>query len=904
MIPDMSETIGTTLDVPAPKAAPLPGELALRIHGGDYHGRVVRIRANQCTIGAAPDCTLRLSAPGLRPLHCIILRGEAGATVRRWSPDTQLNGRAFSDALLMPGDRLAIGPIELEVLDDAELTPHRRPETAASLPVGELAGEIVSQLRRDLRRTQDTRKRKVERQRLRQSRRRIKSLEAELERLQACVNSIAAIDGSSVPQPQSEATPNDLQAERGAWESERQSLLSKLQEKEQLAQGLGSTLEELRSVVNHEKSRCDEAKRQAELHQHAETVASTRLRELQDRVATLEAASQGSQNAGETTEALESAQRQVHELFAECERLREELHQANCSLAAAQCRLTEQEAALTAFRELHQHAIAELELERKTLQTQLTDAQTKFDEQSGRVAELECQLSAVAACAHDHRIAELESQLRAQSDELHATRTAKDELENAAAQSGGEWSQRERELTQRIECLERLAGNLENELRSAAADPDKIQLAEERRQNLEQQLSTAQQQWSEQRQTLEEQALSAHQQIQDMENQVASMRDALHSAHGQVRERDQLLSQIREEVRQQLALWQQERAQLLEQLGNGPDRVQSESEAWRVQPNVSQQQCLIVAEPTESEPYEDRYGDRSMLAGGHALVESRETSRPDDFQDGHDASTPNAGNVGNVLEAAGIWRNHEDTSPHECDRKEIATVDAPPPDDCAGASVPATIEAVQPTESFQLADTETTTNDAAATNSASAVPSTDDARGSGAADGGVPLPSDSTGQNEDESIETYMARLLKRVRGDAVANAFVTQQAAIEETTESPREIVDQTPEGVQPSAIEPAEFLPRKSAPEQAADVAAMRELAVSTTRQAINRSSQQRFQKHSLGTTLGACALIGLSVALFGWAFDTGNWIAWTGCGVCLAAGTVLVMRRLKLRRNAKAA
>jgi predicted nucleic acid-binding Zn-ribbon protein len=596
----------------------------------------------------------------------------------------------------------------------------------------------------------------------------------------------------------------------------------------------------------------------------------------------------------------------LHELFAEGERLREELHQANCSLAAAQCRLTEQEAALTAFRELHQHAIAELELERKTLRTQLDDAQTKFDEQSVRVTELESQLTAVAAPEKDHRIAELASQLQAQSEELHAARAAKDELQSAAEKSSAEWSQREQELTQRIECLERLAGNLEDELRRAAASPDKIQVAEEQRQNLEQQLSSAQRQWSEQRQTLEEQALSAHQQIQDMENQVASMRDALHSAHNQVRERDQLLSQIREEVRQQLALWQQERAQLLEQLATGQERGQGERGAWCVQPDVAQQPSSVVVEPIENE-HGDRYSDRQLLAGGHALDEINETSLSGEVRYGDNASACTGSGVGNVLarlEAAGIWRDQDGTSPDQCEMDQMPAVAESQLADSAVAVFPVAMESVQPShESIQIADAEPTSGHAATTDRVSEIYRVDEIHSAETAHGDGQTPPADCVPDEDESIENYMARLLKRVRGDAVANAFVVQQAAVATAAAGPEAVaVEATPEQAQPVASESTEFLPRKSAPEQAADVAAMRELAVSTTRQAINRFSQQRYKKSSLGTTLAACALIGLSVGLFGWAFDTGNWIAWTGCGVCLAAGIALMMRRLKMRKNAK--
>jgi hypothetical protein len=76
----------------------------------------VRLRSKKCTIGSDPACTLRLRARGVGPVHCLIVRGGNGAVIRRWSLDTRLNGSAFSEALLVPGDRLSIGRIELDVL--------------------------------------------------------------------------------------------------------------------------------------------------------------------------------------------------------------------------------------------------------------------------------------------------------------------------------------------------------------------------------------------------------------------------------------------------------------------------------------------------------------------------------------------------------------------------------------------------------------------------------------------------------------------------------------------------------------------------------------------------------------------------------------------------------------------
>ena len=96
-----------------------PDDLKLRIVGGPRDGQLIRLRSSKCSIGSGRSCTLRLRARGVRPLHCLIVRGRVATIVRRWSPDTRLNGSSFTDAELVAGDRLSIGPIELEVVDDS-----------------------------------------------------------------------------------------------------------------------------------------------------------------------------------------------------------------------------------------------------------------------------------------------------------------------------------------------------------------------------------------------------------------------------------------------------------------------------------------------------------------------------------------------------------------------------------------------------------------------------------------------------------------------------------------------------------------------------------------------------------------------------------------------------------------
>ncbi len=94
------------------------GLLNLRIRGTHLDGRIIRIRAQKCSIGAAPDCGVRIHSSAARPIHCVIFRGRQGTLVRRWAPDTLLNGKSFQEAWLQPGDRLSVGPVEFDILDE------------------------------------------------------------------------------------------------------------------------------------------------------------------------------------------------------------------------------------------------------------------------------------------------------------------------------------------------------------------------------------------------------------------------------------------------------------------------------------------------------------------------------------------------------------------------------------------------------------------------------------------------------------------------------------------------------------------------------------------------------------------------------------------------------------------
>lgn len=102
--------------------APSLGDLVFRVHGGPADGEIVRFGERKSTIGSDAACTYCISDDQIHSVQCLILRGSGGSLVRRWADGTLLNGEPFLDSRLKAGDRLGIGAIEMEVIEDNALT--------------------------------------------------------------------------------------------------------------------------------------------------------------------------------------------------------------------------------------------------------------------------------------------------------------------------------------------------------------------------------------------------------------------------------------------------------------------------------------------------------------------------------------------------------------------------------------------------------------------------------------------------------------------------------------------------------------------------------------------------------------------------------------------------------------
>ena len=129
---------------PAPQSTNVPYSIRLRFRGGQHDGQVVRINSGKCTIGSADHATLRLACAGVHPIHCVILAGSEATAIRSLSPDTLLNGNAFENEPLRPGDILTVGPLQLEVLETGAAEPqtHATPPALGTERLQKLTAEL------------------------------------------------------------------------------------------------------------------------------------------------------------------------------------------------------------------------------------------------------------------------------------------------------------------------------------------------------------------------------------------------------------------------------------------------------------------------------------------------------------------------------------------------------------------------------------------------------------------------------------------------------------------------------------------------------------------------------------------------------------------------------------------
>lgn len=455
-----------------------PGELCLRVVGSARDGQVVRLTAAKCAIGSAEGCTLRLRARGVRPVHCLVLRGTNGTVARSWAPNTRINGETFRDAVLEAGDRLSIGPVEFEVLaaegpsvdpTDAGRTVvlDRRP-AHRSLPAGPAKPFA--------RPKQPTRWRSHVRKLISE----VRKLRSQIDDFQAAAQVVPQADRSETDDIREKLESYKQQNEQ--WETTLQGLQSELDSREgQLATELAN-LEAARKSLDTQRHEW-----QAEADSQRNDLAD---REQSHRQATdvLQAAQAafaaehcqhdaGLQAAREQLAHREAELQTLAQQQSETARQIEAMHHRSAELDERAHTLELRAAEIAEVTAASQRASEELADGRAAFEAQQVSAQTQLDEQRTVLEARECAHSETLA-AHENRQRELES-----AHETLAERQA--ELEQLAAALSQERNAfqedrqtREAELQSSAEELNRRAAELaERESQPAPLTTDQTQPA-------------------------------------------------------------------------------------------------------------------------------------------------------------------------------------------------------------------------------------------------------------------------------------------------------------------------------------------------------------------------------------------------------------------------------------------
>ncbi|PQO28361.1 FHA domain-containing protein [Blastopirellula marina] len=486
----------------AKRASKLLGQaaapLVLKVEGTERDGQIIRVHASKCLVGSAADCQLRLIAADVLPKHCVIYRGESGMVVKSWTRDTRINGSTISEAWLRIGDHLSLGSLSFEVLDDQ---PSAEPSQPLTHP--DQKKTTRSQRRRSHRRIRNLLGI------VRQQKSSFSSLQAKLDETQKLVDSLLAREADSTDavkeieldlrQQQSESRKQKNQRVRSVVNHVRELVRSNQQLQAELREQLEvkqNHLNEVRHELNTtaaetEAERSQRRLLEADLRETEATVTHLKEQgsELQSRADLLRDRWQSARHNGRS---------RVKTILAHLRTVRDHLSELDASPAAAD----EQDAPhLAELRIAYEDALRELQANRDSLketeselawtQAELEQRQQQADELTGRIRELEEELTitrkqqAEAAqtlihlptpppesAAQEEELARLQSQLEEQTLQGGELQLQLETLRQQNAELEHDISERlatEEELKQRLDDAQQAAETLRRQLEETQA---------------------------------------------------------------------------------------------------------------------------------------------------------------------------------------------------------------------------------------------------------------------------------------------------------------------------------------------------------------------------------------------------------------------------------------------------
>ena len=888
MIRDFSDT--DTLG-PSYLLANHQADLRLCFRGTERDGQVVRISANKCTIGSSPDCTLRLICPGVRPVHCLIIRGDGGMVIRRLSVDTLLNGKSFGDATLLPGDHLAIGPIEFDVLPEVPRAERPRgsdvtqahmiaddPAPASSHAESHLRQATLLEREQELSRQQ---------QEMDQARvefdRRVPEWEGNCEQTrQDLAHARTEFDSQRTDwdaqraeeQERLEQRARELEQESAAWQQEREQLRhdsGKLDKQQQDA------LDKLTRQVESLRAERDEARIQGTETQQKWQDSQLKLdKQLAATRPQIDLYEKANQSLSDELNAAQTKLKQFEDRHQDQQSLEDDLRQSQTRCDELTQELEETRQQKDRQEQAHQSLSNELNAAQVRLQEFESVVETRFENVT---RELE-----VAQQERAQEQAEYEAARQKRQKQQDTPREEDDVTQTQ------DWVPQRSELSQQLDAnesdLPELPSQQQHEQNETeeqlTASQEKIDEQWEQLRQAQTQLEQAHEQWQTQRElessekAVEDEAAAALANQRRVSEQESEQRQA---------EFDQSCAAFAEEREQ----WESQRIQQDNDLNDQRARLDREfNELQQLRESLRQQQAAAGVSGEQERQAQRQLIDQESDAHTNQVEDQRNLSSQPTVV--NDVTVPQT--VDNQLPPV---QSESLSGAGETEQADFTADDNP----TLVSEAPLAEEELtfsEPTETAPVNTAEILARFGhTIENDEQDIPGPELTQSVEHHESSLSGPSDEDDDalkvyGEADSIQDYMADLLQRVeRGASPTKASAVTRAT--EPSEGEISTFDEAAPEIDPTTeselLDPSEFVPRAIAPEATSNLQALRAVANTSARSAIDKHQRQRLEQLALifwGVAAVALTLGGATVV---WVEDFFSFWAFASVGSLLVGG-----------------
>jgi hypothetical protein len=793
------------------------------------NGPEVELVRGKTTMGSSPRCNIRIQLPGVQPLHCLILDQSGGFSVRRWAGETLINGEPLDEAQLQAGDCLQVGPARLEVLSQENASQSVLPPASTAWPDATATSLLA------------------------ESDRKCSDLELAAASLVQNHDGQLQLEIEDLKQQLGEAQSHvaELQNQLTSFVGRETEWADEIGRLEHDYAQLQARATELTNQVALLSDEVDETWRKNQELQEEVAVRRDREIELSKRVSMLEhECARFETRDVEIANQLSAISSERDVLAEECDRLRE-----------ASDRLPQIEQQL-------RDAIADRESTASELYRALLRL-AEVDDKAGHDAAIDRAQEAVSAelerSARD--IAELQSKV----EKLQAERQAAEEARHAHDQLHAELIEAHQQLAYDKTSLSQELAAVRSELQMAKLNEHSSSEHSTKVAQLEQLLKD-----------MEEAADRSLNELAQLQEELASKKQELCDAAAAVDEREaklaeyagreSALSERLQQLEQELADSRTAREQIAKQY----DGISNESEQAKREvmdltqriaelegqlKSVNDSQASVTSATAAAEPCEQpAIGHSSLLAQFLRDEKTSAAADPTAAADG-DSSKEAAPGVANTREA-------EPQPPQQgsfIERYAHMFAEGP------GNEAP--LSKSQPEHAPAFVEKRDDFN----SNSGTANPARSDGSSS------------IINNNDEESIEDYMVKLLQRVRGEsstapqpAAASKAASSQPVIPMTAPAGFQLDSLAASDVQPSAFHPDPTKRRRSMPAPQTDLEALRALANESARRAISRHALRKHRRTAT-TKFIISALAGATSVLL--MLEPGNWLSPQFISGCIA-------------------